>query len=130
MSRRSPTWPARISTVVVCAPPVPCGAATQKVEDATGVKLAPVSEESSVTDVLNKVTSGQADAGVVYVTDALGAGDKVATVKFADAASAVNTYPIAPLKTSGDAELAQKFIAFVTGEAGQKILDKAGFAKP
>ena len=63
--------------MVVCAPQVPCGAATQKVETATGVDLTPVSEESSVTDVLNKVTAGQADAGLVYVTDAESAGDKV-----------------------------------------------------
>ena len=68
--------------VVVCAPQVPCGSATQKVEQATGVTLNPVSEESSVSDVLNKVTTGQADAGVVYVTDAIGAGDKVAAVAF------------------------------------------------
>lgn len=56
--------------VVVCATQVPCGVATQKVEDATGLTFAPVSEESSVTDVLGKVTSGQADASLVYVTDA------------------------------------------------------------
>lgn len=61
-------------SVVVCAPQVPCGAATEKVEKATGVTLHPVSEESAVTDVLGKVTSGQADAGLVYVTDAKGAG--------------------------------------------------------
>ena len=54
---------------MVCAPQVPCGSATQKVETATGVTLKPVSEEYSVTDVLNKVTSGEADAGLVYVTD-------------------------------------------------------------
>lgn len=54
--------------LVICAPQVPCGAATKKVETATGETLSPVSEESSVTDVLNKVTSGQADAGIVYVT--------------------------------------------------------------
>ena len=68
------------------------------IEDSTGVQLRPVSEESSVTDVLNKVTSGQADAGLVYVTDALGGGDKVTTVKFAESAGVVNTYPIAVLK--------------------------------
>ena len=66
--------------VVVCAPQVPCGSATQKVEQATGVTLNPVSEESSVSDVLNKVTTGQADAGIVYVTDAFGVGDKVDAV--------------------------------------------------
>jgi molybdate transport system substrate-binding protein len=42
----------------VCAPQVPCGSATQKVEQATGVKMNPVSEESSVSDVLNRVTIG------------------------------------------------------------------------
>ena len=68
------------SVVLVCAPQVPCGSAAEKVEKATGVQLNPVSEESQVTDVLGKVTSGQADAGLVYVTDAQGAGDKVTAV--------------------------------------------------
>jgi molybdate transport system substrate-binding protein len=116
--------------VVVCAPQVPCGSATQKVEQATGVTLSPVSEESSVSDVLNKVTTGQADAGLVYVTDAKGAGDKVAAVAFPEAAGAVNTYPIAVLKESTNPELARKFVDVVTGESGQKVLDAAGFAKP
>jgi len=117
-------------SVVVCAPQVPCGSATQKVEQATGVTLNPVSEESQVTDVLNKVLTGQADAGVVYVTDAQGAGDKVRAVAFPESASAVNTYPIAVTKGAQDPELAQKFIETVTGEAGQKILTAAGFTKP
>jgi molybdate transport system substrate-binding protein len=115
--------------VVVCAPQVPCGSATQKVEQATGVKLNPVSEESSVTDVLNKVETGQADAGLVYVTDAKGAGDKVAVVDFPEAAGAVNTYPIAVLKDSKTPDVARKFVDLVTGEAGQKVLTAAGFAK-
>jgi molybdate transport system substrate-binding protein len=117
-------------SVVVCAPQVPCGSATQKVEDATKVKLNPVSEESSVTDVLTKVTSGQADAGVVYVTDALGVGDKVTEVDFAESSTAVNTYPIAVLKSAADGEAAKKFVDLVTSEAGQKVLVQAGFAKP
>lgn len=118
------------ASVVVCAPPVPCGGATEKVEKATGVTLSPVSEEPSVTDVLGKVTSGQADAGLVYVTDAAGAGDKVTAVAFPEASQAVNTYPIAVLKDSEKAELAHRFVDLVTGEAGQKALAKAGFAKP
>jgi molybdate transport system substrate-binding protein len=116
--------------VVVCAPQVPCGSATKKVEQATGVTLTPVSEESSVSDVLNKVETGQADAGLVYVTDAKGAGDKVAEVPFPEAAGAVNTYPIAVLKGAKDPALARKFVDLVTGESGQKILGAAGFAKP
>jgi molybdate transport system substrate-binding protein len=97
--------------VVVCAPQVPCGSATQKVEQAAGVTLNPVSEESSVTD-------------------AIGAGDKVAAVAFPEAAGAVNTYPISVLKGSKNPELARKFVDLVTGEAGQRVLNAAGFAKP
>jgi molybdate transport system substrate-binding protein len=117
-------------SVVVCAPQVPCGSATEKVEKATGLTLNPVSEESQVTDVLGKVTSGQADAGLVYVTDAKGAADKVAEVNFAESADAVNTYPVAVLKQSKNADLAGKFVDLITGEAGQKVLKAAGFAKP
>lgn len=117
-------------SVVICAPPVPCGAATKRVEEAAGVTLTPVSEENSVTDVLNKVTTGQADAGLVYVTDAKGAAEKVSEVPFPESAGAVNVYPIAVLEQSQHPELAKKFIDLVTGEAGEKVLSEAGFAKP
>ena len=117
-------------SVVTCAPQVPCGSATQKVEQASSVTLNPVSEESSVSDVLNKVTTGQADAGLVYVTDAKGAGDKVTAVPFPESADAVNTYPIAVLKQSEDPDLAAKFVDLVTAAGGQEILSQAGFAKP
>lgn len=116
--------------VVVCAPQVPCGSATVNVEKATGVTLAPVSEESAVTDVLGKITTGQADAGLVYVTDAAGAGDKVTSVPFPESKGAVNTYPIALLKSSKSVDSAQKFIALVTGPDGQRALAAAGFAAP
>lgn len=116
--------------VVVCAPQVPCGAATAKVEKATGVTLTPVSEESAVTDVLGKITSGQADAGLVYVTDARAAGDEVTAVAFPESADAVNTYPIAALTAAGNAEAATQFIELVTGTAGREVLRAAGFAAP
>ncbi len=116
--------------VVICQQPVPCGSATRRIEDSTGVHVNPVSEELNVTDVLNKVTTGQADAGLVYVTNALSAGNKVTTVKFSEAAGAVNVYPIAVLKKAPQPALAQKFVAMVTSEKGQKVLDQAGFAKP
>jgi molybdate transport system substrate-binding protein len=117
-------------SVVTCQQPVPCGTATQRIEDSTGVHLSPASEELNVTDVLNKITTGQADAGLVYVTDAMSAGDKVATVKFPEAASAINVYPIAMLKKAPLPTMAQKFIAMVTGPAGQEILAQLGFQKP
>lgn len=116
--------------VVICQQPVPCGAATQRVEDSTGVRLNPVSEELSVTDALNKVTSGQADAALVYVTDAKSAGNKVATVNFPEAVSAVNVYPIGVLKKAPLAAQAQKFVELVTSPTGEQILAQAGFAKP
>lgn len=116
--------------VVVCQKPVPCGSATEHIEDNTGVHLHPVSEEPSVSDALNKVTTGQADAALVYVTDAINAGAKVTTVKFPESAGAVNVYPIAALKKTSQSELAQKFLAVVTAEVGQQILTQAGFTKP
>ena len=116
--------------LVICAPQVPCGAATKKVETATGETLSPVSEESSVTDVLNKVTSGQADAGIVYVTDAKSAGDKVQTVAFPEATTVVNLYQIAVLKDSKNSETATKFVDLVKGPKGLAVLSDAGFAAP
>ena len=116
--------------LVICAPQVPCGAATKKVEESTGQTLTPVSEESSVTDVLNKVTSGQADAGIVYVTDAKSAGDKVETVDFPEATAVVNLYQIAALKDSKNSAAATKFVDLVSGPKGLAVLTTAGFAAP
>jgi molybdate transport system substrate-binding protein len=116
--------------VVVCAPAVPCGSATEKIETAAGIMLAPVSQEASVTDVLNKVQMGEADAGLVYVTDVKGAGDKVRGIPFPESKEAVNQYPIAPLTGSKNQELAKQFNELVTGPEGQKVLADAGFASP
>jgi molybdate transport system substrate-binding protein len=114
--------------VVVCAPEVPCGAATVEVEEATGVDIQPVSEEQSVTDVLAKVTSGEADAGLVYVTDVLAAGEDVQGITFPESSEAVNTYPVVALKDAADADLAQEFVDLVLSDTGQAILEDAGFA--
>jgi len=117
-------------TVVVCAPQVPCGAATVAIEENTGVTLSPVSEESSVTDVLGKVTSGEADAGIVYVTDVKAAGDTVETIEIPVAVNATNRYPIGVLAGSGSPELAEHFQDFVLGPQGQQVLADAGFGGP
>jgi molybdate transport system substrate-binding protein len=115
--------------VVVCAPAVPCGSAAAKVEAAAKVAIKPVSEEQSVTDVLGKVIAGEADAGLVYVTDVKGASGKVEGVTFPESSAAVNVYPIAALKSSKNAPLADAFLAAVQGSSGQQILAAAGFAK-
>lgn len=116
--------------VVVCAPQVPCGAAAATIESRTGVHLSPVSEESSVTDVLGKVGSGEADAGLVYVTDVQGDGGKVKGIAFPEAAAVVNTYPITALRGSHNKDLAAAFLAEVTGADGQRVLADAGFGRP
>ena len=114
--------------LVVCAPEVPCGAATETVEEAAGLTFSPVSEEQSVTDVLNKVTSGEADAGLVYVTDVKKAGDAAWGIDFPESDAAVNIYPITTVKGTENAELGQEFVDLVRREDGQELLAGYGFA--
>ncbi len=116
--------------IAVCQSPVPCGVATQRIEDSTGVQLTPATEETTVSAVLAKVTSGEADAGLVYLTDARKAGDVVNTVNFPESAGAVTVYPIAILKHASQPALAQKFVDLVTSPTGAKVLNQAGFAGP
>ncbi|MDJ0314341.1 molybdate ABC transporter substrate-binding protein [Arthrobacter sp. H35-D1] len=116
--------------LVVCAPQVPCGAAAQADAAGAGLTLSPVSEELSVTSVLGKVTSGEADAGLVYVTDAITEGDKVRSIPLTLANTTINRYPIAAVSTTKVPELAQGFIALVTDSEGQKVLKNAGFGAP
>lgn len=116
--------------VVLCAPQVPCGAASRTLLDGAGVAVAPASEEQSVTDVLGKVISGEADAGLVYVTDVRTAGDAVRGVEVPESAATRNRYPIAVLRNADDAGLAGEFVAFVTGDTGRSVLAEAGFEVP
>lgn len=113
--------------VVVCAPEVPCGAATVKVEEDLGVHLSPVSELTNVTDVLGSVASGEADAGVVYVTDVIRA-DSVEGIPFAGSEAATTRYPIAVMTTGDAADAARGFVDYVLGPRGQAALGAAGFA--
>ena len=116
--------------LVTCAPEVPCGAAAQSVAEAAGVTLQPVSEEQSVTDVLAKVTSGEADAGLVYVTDVIAAGDDVEGIEFPESSEVVNTYPIVSVEGSDQTDLAREFIELVLGSTGRSILQDAGVGQP
>lgn len=130
---RVTTWPdlARDGVqVVVCAPQVPCGAAAREVVRAAGVDLEPVSEEQSVGDVLAKVAVGEADAGLVYVTDVRAAGDRVDGVTLPGADRVVTTYPVATLGDSDVPDLARDFMDLVLGPEGREVLADAGFGRP
>lgn len=89
-----------------------------------------VSDEVDVTSVLTKVELGEADAGFVYVTDAIGAGGKVARVVLPAQAQATATYPLAVVKASKHSTLAGQFVTFVLGPSGQALLKQAGFGPP
>lgn len=114
--------------VVLCAPEVPCGAASRALLERAGVAVEPASEEQNVTAVLTKVETGVADAGLVYRTDAL--GRDVEVVEPAEAADAVNRYPIAVLDDAREPDAAAAFAAFVSGPEGREILDRHGFGAP
>ncbi|WP_017973109.1 molybdate ABC transporter substrate-binding protein [Actinopolyspora halophila] len=117
-------------SAVVCAPQVPCGSAAEGVERNSGVRLHPVSEEDDVKDVLHKVTSGEADAGLVYVTDAVAAGDEVRRVDIPEADQVTNEYPIATLGGENDQRQARRFTDFVRGAEGREVLRRHGFGTP
>ena len=117
------------ANLVICAPEVPCGEATKKLAEAQGITLNPVSEEQKVTDVRGKVESGEADAGIVYTTDAAAAKDKADKIDIPDG-GVVNHYPIAQTASPENAAGTKVFIDAVTGKTGQEVLAKYGFGKP
>lgn len=116
--------------VVECATEVPCGSVAEKVLGAAGVQLTPVSEEGSVTDVLGKVTTGNADAGLVYATDIRRSGGKAEAVAIPQAADFRTSYPIAEVAGARNADLARAYVAFVMQPGPQETLRNAGFGKP
>ena len=116
--------------VALCAPTVPCGAAAVKVEAAGKIKINPVTLETDVKSALTKVELGEVDAALVYQTDVKAAGGKVEGMEFAEAAKAINNYPIAVLKDAPNAAAAQAFVAFVLSTHGRGVLSAAGFQNP
>ncbi|WHM37293.1 molybdate ABC transporter substrate-binding protein [Streptomyces sp. BPTC-684] len=116
--------------VVLAAPEVPVGRYSKKVLDAQKITVKPVSQEPNVRAVLTKVELGEADAGIVYKTDAAGATGKVDAVEIPDAQNAVAQYPAATLKASKNAGAAAAFVQWLSGPEAQKILQDAGFQKP
>ncbi|MFG2594244.1 molybdate ABC transporter substrate-binding protein [Streptomyces sp. NPDC048438] len=116
--------------VVLAAPEVPVGRYSRQILDAQKIDVKPVSQEPNVRAVLSKVELGEADAGLVYRTDAATASGKIDAVDIPDAQNAVASYPAATLKTSGNSEAATAFVAWLSTPEAQKILADAGFQKP
>jgi molybdate transport system substrate-binding protein len=95
-----------------------------------GVAVTPKSLEENVRAVVTKVSLGEADAGIVYATDVTAAGADVEGVEIPADINVVAEYPIAATKEAPNAEGAQAFIDFVTGEQGQAVLASYGFLAP
>lgn len=110
----------------LCAPAVPCGRAAGQVLETADLDLAGPSLEDSVRSVLTKVSTGQADAGFVYRTDALAAADAGVTyLSLPDAAP--NLYPAALTSEGAGNDAAAAFYAWLSGPEAAAILDEAGF---
>jgi molybdate transport system substrate-binding protein len=87
-----------------------------------------VSKENDVKQVVSKVSLGEADAGVVYTTDAQVAVDRLTTVDIPDQFNVIAVYPIAVIKGGANPTLAQRFVDYVVSVDGQAVLKKYGFA--
>lgn len=122
---------ARTDVVFVSASPeVPIGRYAQQVLDAAGVVATPKSLEASVKGIVSKVVLGEADAGIVYVTDVIAAGDKAQGIEIPSAANVLAKYPIAVPASAKHSDSAAAFVAFVRSPQGQRILAKYGFGAP
>lgn len=114
------------ATTVLCAPEVPCGAASQKLLDGAGVSVTAASLEQNVSAVLQKIVAGEADAGLVYATDVV--GEDVESFAPDGSDEVVNRYPIVALDGATDAGRA--FVEFVRGPVSRQILADHGFGAP
>jgi len=111
------------------APTVPAGKYGAQALSAAGVKAIPKSEEADVKSVISKVELGEADAGIVYVTDVRAAGSKVSGVEIPDTANVIATYPLAQLKDAKNPVAATAFIDYLLSPEGQKLLMSFGFVQ-
>ncbi len=112
--------------VVLADPSVPAGKYAQQAMQKAGISVRPASLELQVTAVVNKVALGEADAGVVYVSDITSSG-KVDGIPIQDSQNVVANYPIALLASSRHQAQAMRFIDFVLSPPGQTVLRTAGF---
>jgi molybdate transport system substrate-binding protein len=115
---------------VLAAEDVPAGKYARQALDSANVDVQPVSLEEDVKAVVSKISLGEADAGIVYVTDAMQAGSAVATVAIPDEQNIVARYPIAVPEDAPNGKHAEDFVALVLSEDGRKALTQAGFSVP
>jgi molybdate transport system substrate-binding protein len=115
---------------VVCVDTAPCGKVAAALLQQDHITGKPVSQEVDVKSVLAKVIEGEADAGIVYTTDAVSAGSDVKTIQIPGASQQTTTYPIATLEQSHEPKLAQQFVDLVLSGQGQKVLQDSGFGAP
>jgi len=116
--------------VVLCGETVPAGRYAREAFTKAGVTPPAGSRELDVKAVVSKVALGEADAGLVYVTDVRTAPDTVEGVDLPAAHNVAARYPIALLREAAEAELARAFLDFVLSDPGQKILGDYGFLNP
>jgi molybdate transport system substrate-binding protein len=116
--------------VVLAAEEVPAGKYAKQVLDQAGVGVTPVSQEDNVKAVVTKVSLGEADAGIVYLTDVTAGGDKVEGVDIPEGQNVVATYPIATVKASRAQDKARAFMDLVQSAEGQQVLKQYGFLPP
>ena len=114
--------------VVLADPRVPAGRYAREALQRARVTVTPVSLETDVRGVLGKVALGEADAGVVYVSDVVAAKGRVAAVTIPTDHNVEATYLIGALRNAADPAAAQAFITFLLSPAGQSILQQHGFA--
>lgn len=117
-------------TIAICAPQVPCGAASATVFAAAKITPAPDTLEQDVKATLRKVELNEVDAGLVYRTDVKAAGTTVQGIDFLESKAAVNTYPIGVVSQTAHQPTARAFVELVRSEQGLSILKAAGFGNP
>ena len=117
-------------TVSLAAPAVPVGKYAAEAFAKAGATVPEASREADVKGVVTRVSMGEADAGVVYVTDVAPVKDTLETVSIPDAQNVVASYPIAELKGAPNAGGAKEFVAYVLSQPGRRVLTDAGFLPP
>jgi len=113
--------------VVLAAPEVPAGKYAQQVLARAGVTVKPVSLEESVRGVVTKVSLGEADAGIVYMSDLKAAAGDVGGVSIPADQNVTATYPIATLDATSSRFVSDQFVEYVLSEPGQRTLRSYGF---